>query len=431
MNAASNHLRPVAERCLEMLQRRGFTKSRVRVGATERHELNEEIGTINLLRTNRDFSVDLLGIVDGKSGALSINQLDADALDRAVEDLWAVTGGSAADPANDIAPAQPRRSFGFGSDTPDYEAMAQRMSEVLAHAREQYPTLVMRQGFVDFVSRQEIFVNSNGVDFDSRRGYYGASLMFGAREGKKQSSFNYTGFVSRALDQPLHRCATTDVLMRQTTEQLETRKVPEKFVGDLVITPDCLDSFLAFLLRGISGMALITGTSLYKGRLGARVVSDKLTVGSRPRDLPGGYFVTDDGFETQNSTIVENGVLKSYLLDLYSANKTGLPRSSTGGGCWVIEAGDASVDELIRAVDRGLLITRFSGGVPNDKGDFSGIAKNSYYIDKGELRFPVSETMVSGNLDRLLNDVVAISSERADFGRRVYPWVQVSGVVVS
>jgi PmbA protein len=141
--------------------------------------------------------------------------------------------------------------------------------------------------------------------------------------------------------------------------------------------------------------------------------------------------VNDDGFETRNTPILEKGVLRSYLLDLYSANKTGLPRSSTGGGCWVIEPGDVSVDGLIRGVDRGLLITRFSGGVPNDKGDFSGIAKNSYYIEKGEVRFPVSETMVSGNLDRLMNHVVAISDARADFGRRVYPWVRATGVVVS
>jgi PmbA protein len=124
-------------------------------------------------------------------------------------------------------------------------------------------------------------------------------------------------------------------------------------------------------------------------------------------------------------------VLKSYLLDLYSANKTGLPRSVTGGGAWVVAPGATPLDEMIRGVDRGLLITRFSGGNPNDKGDFAGTAKNSYYIEKGEVRYPVSETMVSGNLDRLLNDVVATSAERADFGRRIFPWVRASGVVVS
>lgn len=431
MTAASTALRPVAEACLGRLQRRGFTHSRVRLAATERHELNEEVGAINLLRTNRDVSVDLLGIVDGKSGALAINQLDTEALERAVEELWAVTAGSEADPANDIAPVQPKRIFEFGAEKPDYDAMAQRMAEVLDHARSNYPTLVMRQGYVDFVSRNEIFLNSNGVDFESRRGYYGASLMFGAREGKKQSSFNFTGFLSRTLDMPLYRRATTETLMRQATEQVETRKVPQKFVGDLVITPDCLDSFLGFLLRGISSVPLISGTSLYKDRLGERVVSNALTLSSRPLDLPGGHFVTDDGFEARNTPILEKGVLRSYLLDLYGANKTGLPRAPTGGGCWVVESGEVSVDALVRGVDRGLLITRFSGGIPNDKGDFSGIAKNSYYIEKGEVQFPVSETMVSGNLDRLLNEVVAISNERADFGRRVYPWVRATGVVVS
>ena len=428
---AAAALRPIAEACLDKLSRRGFEKARVRVARTERHELNEEVGRINLLRTTRDVSVDLLGMVAGKSGALSTNQVDAESLDRTIDELWAVTSGSAPDAANDIAPTQPKRSFASGPTAPDYDAMAARLAELLAYGRARHPTLIVRQGYVDFSARQELFLNSNGVDFQTERRHYGTSLMFSARDGKKQSSFNGTGFVSHSLDAPLHEHATTAALMRETTEQVETRKVPEKFVGDLVITPDCLDTFFGFLLRSISGASLIAGTSLYKDRLGEKVVSEKLTLTSQPRDLPGGYFVTQDGYEAQNAPIVERGVLKSYLLDLYSANKTGLPRSVTGGGAWVVTPGTTPLDEMIRGVDRGLLITRFSGGNPNDKGDFSGIAKNSYYIEKGEVRYPVSETMVSGNLDRLLNDVVAVSAERADFGRRIFPWVRASGVVVS
>jgi PmbA protein len=255
--------------------------------------------------------------------------------------------------------------------------------------------------------------------------------MFTARDGADVSSFNYTGLTLAALDRPLAELATVDTLMRQTTEQVRSRKAPRKFTGDLIITPDCLSDFLGFLLGSIGNQALISGTSLYKDRLGERVATDTLNLHSRPRDLVGGYAVTGDGYEAHNATIVERGVLKSFLLDLYGARKTGLPRAATAGGAWVVEAGTTPLQSMIAGVREGVLITRFSGGRPNDKGDFSGIAKNSYYIDNGTIAFPLSETMVSGNLAQLLQDIVAVSVERADFGSAILPWVRVSGVGVS
>ncbi len=91
-------------------------------------------------------------------------------------------------------------------------------------------------------------------------------------------------------------------------------------------------------------------------------------------------------------------MLRSFLLDQYGSRKTGLARAVTGGGAWVVDAGTTPLDAMIRDVKAGMLITRFSGGRPNDKGDFSGIAKNSYYIENGAMAYPISETMVSGNM---------------------------------
>ena len=100
-------------------------------------------------------------------------------------------------------------------------------------------------------------------------------------------------------------------------------------------------------------------------------------------------------------------MLTSFLLDQYGSRKTGLARAVTGGGSWVVEAGTTPLDEMIADVKAGVLITRFSGGRPNDKGDFSGIAKNSYYIEDGAIAYPISETMVSGNMAALLTNIVS------------------------
>ncbi len=423
--------RAFAERSLDALLKRGFRKARVRLVGSDQHELQAEFGHTNLLRTTHNTELGLLGIVDDKQGTLTLNNVSDDGLADAVENLWAVTSGSRADSANDIAEAQPKRVFKSGPDAPDLDLMYQRIAEALDHAKSNYPTLKMGNASISFASRQALFLNSNGVDFDTTRSAYHANLMFTARDGTDVSSFNYTGVTLAALDKPLVSHATTDALMKQTTEQVRTKKVPHKFTGDMIITPDCLGDFLGFLLGNIGNQPLISGTSLYKDSLGQPVADAALTLHSRPRDLVGGYFVTGDGYEAQNATVVEEGVLRSFLLDHYGARKTGRARAVTGGGAWVVDAGTTPLPAMIRDVKNGILITRFSGGRPNDKGDFSGIAKNSYYIENGAVAFPISETMVSGNMAELLTNIIAVSSERADYGSGIFPWVRVGGIGIS
>jgi len=420
-----------AERALAALTARGFAKSRVILTETDHHELAAEFGHMNLLRTNHNATLSLLGIVDDKQGTLSINKTTNEALVEAVEELWQVAVGSHPDPANDIAEGQPRASFDTGATEPDKEAMFERMGELLDYAARTYPTLRMGQSLLSFSDRRSRFLNSNGVDFTSRRGSYNASLMFTARDGTDVSSFNFTGFALPNLDRPLAECATADALMRQTTEQVRTGRIPGKFTGDLVITPDCLGDFLGFLTQGVSDLPMVSGTSIYKDRIGDVVTAPTLTLSSCPQDLIGGYFLTGDGYPAENSVVVERGVLRSYLLSLYGARKTGLARARTAGGCEVVDAGARPLDALIGDVDRGLLVTRFSGGRPNEKGDFSGIAKNSYYIENGAVQYPIAETMISGNLAALLKNVADVSRERADFGFAVYPWCRVTGIGIS
>ena len=421
----------IAGQALDALARRGFPKARVVVSETDHHELSAEFGHLSLLRTNHNVQLSLAGIVDDKQGSLSINKCTPDEVQRAVDELWETARGSRPDSANDIAEAQPTARFDRGPAQPDHDAMFRRLQEVLEHTRASFPTLKMGQSTISFYDRRSRFVNSNGVDFTTRRGSYGTSLMFTAKDGTDVSSFNFTGFALEKLDQPLAACATAEELFRQTTEQVRTRRIPEKFVGELLITPDCLDDFLGFLLQSVSDVPLISGTSLYKGKLGERVAAEALTVTSRPKDLIGGHFLTGDGYVAENTTLIERGKLASYLLSLYGARKTGLARARTGGGCLVVEPGPRSRDAIVRDIARGVLITRFSGGRPNDKGDFSGVAKNSYYIENGAVKYPIAETMVSGNMARLLEDIVEVSRERAEYGYATLPWVRVRNVGIS
>jgi PmbA protein len=119
------------------------------------------------------------------------------------------------------------------------------------------------------------------------------------------------------------------------------------------------------------------------------------------------------------------------MLAGYTANKTGLPRAKNTDGCYVVKPGDKPLNEIIKGIKKGLIVGRFSGGEPGTGGDFSGVAKNSYLVENGNIKGAVNETMISGNLAELLNNVEAISSEVVCDGMSVLPWIAFKGVTIS
>lgn len=418
---------------LTQLQGAGFEHAQVMLRNNERHELNIHHGEIKLLRTGLEPSLSLSGISDQRKASLSINRVDQQSLDKAVRQLREMADGAQADAAHAIAPQQPRAEFSVGPQQPDRDAMYDRLAEFAAYCSEKYPSIILEECTLDFTHSLSRLRNSNGVDFTESRGIYGFVAMFTAKEGADTSSFNYTGCSMQTLGTPLWQLAYLDDLLRQSAEQVRTRPVPGKFKGPVIIAPHALDEFTGFLFDQIGTGPMVAGTSIFRDKLNTAVASDLVTVHSRPlgKEIADGYNLTADGIRAQDTTLVDHGILRSYLLDIYGANKTGLDRALNDGGCLVMEAGVTPLEELIAGIDEGLLLCRFSGGQPNDKGDFSGVAKNSYYIENGRIAWPVSETMVSGNIAQLLRDIDAVSAERVDFGNEIIPWVRVAGLTVS
>ena len=286
---------------------------------------------------------------------------------------------------------------------------------------------------MDFTYSHSFFQNSNGVDFEICDGMYGFSPMFLSKDEKNTSSFNYTGFSALEIEKPLHHYGTIDTLLKQSVEQLNTKNINNKFVGTILVTPDCIGDFLGFIINDISDAKMISGNSLYKNKLNKQITNSKLTFHSKPisNEIADGYFITNDGYLAENVTIVEQGVLKTHLLGIYGSNKLGKKRSLNDGGAYIVDPGKSSYAKMIQNIDKGILLSRFSGGYPAANGDFSGVAKNSYYIENGEIKYPITETMVSGNANEMFNNLDNISKEQIDFGSAILPWIAFSGITIS
>ena len=419
--------------CLDTLKKAGAEKAVCSLTNSEKKELNVEFGEMSLFRTTFDTSMGMSVIVDQKKGATSINKTDKDSIDTAVKLVMDMARGSQPDDAYDIAENQSPQTFSKGDESANQDKMYQSLEEFVDYVKSTYPQIQIEAATMDFNHSKSFFQNTNGVDFEVREGMYGFSPMFLSKDGKNTSSFNYTGVSALEIDKPLYKYGTIDSLLKQSVEQLQTQNIPEKFVGQILVTPDCLGDFLGFITGDISDGKMITGNSIYKNKLNKQITHPKLTFHSHPvsNEIADGYFVTSDGYIAENSTIVKNGILKTHLLGIYGANKLEKNRAVNDGGATIVEAGDNPHSDIIKNIEKGLLLARFSGGNPSSNGDISGVAKNSYYIENGEIKYPISETMISGNIQEMFNNIGEISSDRIDFGYCIFPWISFKGVTIS
>ncbi len=423
----------VAKYGLNALLKAGADKAQCSLTLTDKHEMNVELGEFTLLRTTFDTRVGLTAIKGNKKGSTSINKSDNESLDKAAAGVLAIADASAPDEANDIAEVQAPAVFSSGSDSPNLDKMYASMKKLIESIKAGYPKLVLMQAYLDFTHSRNFFLNSNGVDFTTNKGIYNCTVIFTSKDEEKVSSFNYTGFSLKDLEKDLLNCGSLNTLLRQSTEQVTTEPLQGKFVGDVIITPDCLMDMLYFVSSSLSDGPMISGTSIYKDKLNQQIASPMLTIHSRPvsGEICDGYFLTPDGYAAQNSTIIEKGVLKTFLLSQYGSKKTGLGRAVNNGEAFVVDSGDTRFDDMVKSVKKGILLARFSGGYPSDNGDFSGVAKNSYLIQDGEIKYPISESMISGNFADMLKNITAISREQVDYGFAILPWIEVSGITVS
>lgn len=419
---------------MDELKKAGADKAIAHVNKSVKSEMNIDSGKLSLYRSTANISARMTSFIDTREGFILGNDVGEAAIKENAAKAVALSRASEKDDGNDISPMQKAEAFSIGDVEPNNEKMYERLQEFLEYTKKTYPTLQLNQCILDFTRSERNYANSNGVRFTENCGSYSFSAMFFAKDSHGTSSFNYSGAGHLDLSVPLKDWGNLDEIMRQNCEQTNTKPLSGSFVGDIIITPTSVTDFID-TITGLfmSDMPLITGTSIWKDKLGQKVLSPLFTLHSHPRK-PGieiENLYTDDGFKAENTTLIDKGVLKDFILSFYGSKKTGKARCISGGDGIILEGGTTSKADMIANVKKGILLGRFSGGSPASNGDFSGIAKNSYLIENGKIVQPLSETMIAGNAVKVLTDIIALSKERVDYGNSIVPWIHSTGVTIS
>lgn len=411
----------------------GIAKYAYTVSDGETQELNTEQDKFSLLRTIFSKSASVTAFIGSRKGTASGNDLTEEGLQKLVMDAKAGAESSMPDEANDIAEFQQPEEFHTGEYGVDMNRFYDRVQEVIDAVKKDFPLIMLGQIIASHTKTHSIYANSNGTEFEWYNGIYNVTLEFAGNDGSKTTGLGYSTVRMRDLNQPILSLGSIRKQLEGTEKSLNTVAIGDKFEGTVIFTPEALGDFTYILVENFLGSdVVVAGTSQWLDKVGKKVASDQFTLRDQSRDdrlaivLP----YTDDGYKAENVTLIENGVLNCHLLNLYAARKTGRPVVKAGYGL-LVEPGDTPVADMIKGVRRGLIVGGFSGGEPGANGEFSGVAKNSFYVENGEIKGAVMETMINGNLEDVFRNVTALSRELVSDGLMAFPYMATEGITIS
>jgi PmbA protein len=294
--------------------------------------------------------------------------------------------------------------------------------------------------FASHLARR-VFANSRGFTGAYRTSYCSLSASPVAREGDSMERDYWMslarGFAGLEPAGQIGRIAAERALRRLGARKVETQRVP------VIFEPRTARTLLGNIFEAVHGDSIYRHASFLAGKLDQRVASRNLTViddGTIP-GLFGTSPFDSEGVPTRRTLVIERGVLKSYLLNTYTARKLGMKTTGNasrglagnagiGHGNLFIEPGARTPAEIIASISNGFYVTELIGsGVNIVTGDYSRGAAG-LWIHNGELAFPVSEVTIAGNLNNMLMGVETIGSDLEFRGSTAAPTLLIPEMTV-
>lgn len=386
-------------------------------------------GEVDTIEYNRDKGIGVTVYLGQQRGYASTSDFSREALKATVEAAASIARFTAPDPCAGLADAAL-----MARDVPDldlYHPWALEVDEAIELARRcedaafAVSDRIANSEGASVSTQQSQFVSANSLGFMG--GYatsrHGASCsVIGEDEDEDDMQREYWYDSRRdAADllavEEIGRLAGERTVARLGARQLPTCEVPVLFEAQLAVT------LIGNFVHAVSGGALYRKSSFLLDSLGQQVFSPVVSVAERPF-LPKGFGSSpfdDDGVATRDREVVADGVLQGYFLSTYSARKLGMQTTGNAGGSHnlIVKPGDLDFAGLVKQMDRGLVVTELLGhGVNYVTGDYSRGAAG-FWVENGEIQYPVHEITIAGNLRDMFRGIVAIGNDALPRGAKL------------
>ena len=433
-----------------MAKRKGASAGDIVMVESESFSVTVRMGDVEKISQAGEKRLGLRLFLGNSSASASTSDISRNSIEKLIDDTVTMARFTAQDPQGGLPPAEL-----LARDLPDLDLLDDSARSITVDEKIQM-ALDTEKSALAFDSR---ITNSEGADFSNQYGrvLYASSHGFAGEyagstfghsvapvakhDGSMQRDYWYSSnrkFAGLETSKHVGEKAAQRVLRRLGARKVRTCEVP------IVYDPDMAASLLRNLASALNGYSLYKGASFLAGKLNTKIGSELLTViddgtlpgalGSRPFDA--------EGLPMRKKYVVENGELKTYLLDTYSGRKLGM--ASTGNASrslgeppgvspanFYIERGRHSPEQIIGSVKQGLYITEMIGfGVNMVTGDYSRGAAG-LWIEDGELAYPVEEITVAGNLKEMFHNIEMVGNDLEMRGRIVAPTLKIAKMTVA
>lgn len=403
---------------LEQAHRMGADACEVGASVDQGTSVNVRMGEVETVELSRDQGFAVTVYVGNRKGSASSSDAGEESIRAAVEKAIAIARHTGEDPASGLADAEL-----MASEIPDLKVHhpwplstdeAIELALACENAGREIEGITNSDGAgLSSGEGVRVYGNSHGFLAGQRGSHHSLSCMLIARDEQgMQRDYDYSSVRDPELlasPQAVGRSAAEQTLRRLGARRPVTGRMPVMF------DPQLAAGLIGHLLNAIAGGALYRQASFLCDRLGKPLFPEWFTLQEKPREV-GAMASTafdNDGVYTRDNVFIEAGHLASYMLSAYSARRLGMATTGNAGGArnLRIQAPQTAHAEMLEQMDRGVLVTELMGqGVNGVTGDYSRGAAG-FWVENGEIQYPVEEFTIAGNLNEMFAKLKAIGDD--------------------
>jgi len=414
-----NTLEQTTQLAIELIKQQKVSDFEISVGKSSGVSTTVRLSNVETLQYHLDTSFNVSVYIGKNKGQATSVDLSKASLKNAIESACLIAKYTQEDPFNGLAPSErmawdsPNLDlyYPWNLDAKQSIEIAKECEQIALEQRE-----INNSDGAELSSfeGESVYANSNGLIANLKSSRHSLYCSLIAKRGDEmQTAYEY----SVAIDS---NDLTAPSKIGLEAARLAQEKLGSRHLGPqkcpIIFTSRQSSGIFSQLLGALSGSRQYKKTSFLLESLGSKVLPESISIYEDPLKLKtlGSRAFDQDGVLKQKQFFVEEGIVSSYLMGQYSANQMGLESTANAGGvsnCCVNSNFDGGITELTKSMDRGLIVTDLMGhGVNATTGDYSRGA-SGFWVENGEIKYPVSGITIAGNLKDMLKNIVSIASD--------------------
>ena len=425
-----------ASYCLDLAKKLGATDSSVVVGNSVSETVNFRNKKLDESNRSDNLAINITTYLDKKKSSISSSNLLKDNLDILIEKCIETTKNTPEDEFNSL---------------PDKDLLAKEIRDLDLYD----DTHIKNENKIEYLTRLEASASNDKKIVNTESSFTEDKSNFilansdGFSNGYKSSSFTASSVTVAKDDQGMERdyeytsrCHLKDIkeaeelgklAAEQTVRKLSPKKIGSEKIS-LIFDKRIAKGILSTFAGAISSSAISRGTSFLKDKINQKIFSDKINILDKPDILKGlgSKSFDSEGVKTNTLKLVEQGVLKHYLVDTYNGKKLNLRSNGRCGGTsnLYFDNGNISYKDLLNSNSRCLYITETIGHGSNIvTGDYS-VGANGFLIENGEFKYPINEVTIAGNFIDMFKNISLANDLEFKYATNS-PTMMIEGMVVA